>query len=465
MKHIKVLGLSLAAVLTLMLTAGAQVIAPTGATNRPSSQLVFFYDFDTTNDRGTAIQITNTSVSTPVNIHVQIFQSSNTSPGNPLTAVLCAESNFNDLLTPRDTHVYFFNDEMDLERNDPSNPGPVGISVIDTKGFVVITPIDAPGSRNAIAFQHLFGDSTMRDESLNGFSYRIPAMGRDAVSFSTAAVLPDGTVLDGVSNGYVLLQPEILKTIFFDSGQVTLGDLVSIAFRDNYEGVFGGYAAEPGDAVWTPLIFDEDENPVSCSPVPQNCFFDIGLNGNIGQANNLLGNQVLCPGGTDFGWIKIAVSGLEGLENEMGLWGWGFVEFLKDPISIAGGDWMHAEGPRTVPVPLPECTTDADCAEGEVCEAGECVPAPECIIDADCAEGEVCEVGTCIEEPECTVDADCAEGEVCEAGACVEVDGGGGGCAIASTASAGTTAANALVVLIPLLVVGLRSMLRRREED
>lgn len=49
--------------------------------------------------------------------------------------------------------------------------------------------------------------------------------------------------------------------------------------------------------------------------------------------------------------------------------------------------------------PAPECTVDADCAEGEVCEDGECVEAPpECVDDADCEEGEVCEDGVCVEE-------------------------------------------------------------------
>ncbi|MEE9251903.1 MAG: hypothetical protein V3U74_00920, partial [Thermodesulfobacteriota bacterium] len=167
-------------------------------------------------------------------------------------------------------------------------------------------------------------------------------------------------------------------------------------------------------------------------------FFDIGLNEATGQANNLLGDRLLCPG-NDFsaGWVKIAVSGLEGLENELGLWG-------STDFNTGGATWMFTEGPRTPVAPPPECTVDADCAEGEVCDGGACVVPPECTVDTDCAEGEVCEAGACVEE--------------------VVVEGGGGGCAIASTATAGTTAVNALIVLIPLLGIGLRSMLRRREE-
>ncbi len=74
--------------------------------------------------------------------------------------------------------------------------------------------------------------------------------------------------------------------------------------------------------------------------------------------------------------------------------------------------------------PTPECTTDADCAEGQVCDDGVCTaaPEPECTTDADCAEGEVCDDGVCTAapEPECETDADCAEGEECDDGVCVE---------------------------------------------
>ena len=52
--------------------------------------------------------------------------------------------------------------------------------------------------------------------------------------------------------------------------------------------------------------------------------------------------------------------------------------------------------------PIPECVSDADCAEGQVCENGVCTdaPGPECEMDADCAEGQVCEDGVCVEAPE-----------------------------------------------------------------
>lgn len=77
-----------------------------------------------------------------------------------------------------------------------------------------------------------------------------------------------------------------------------------------------------------------------------------------------------------------------------------------------------------------ECTSDADCGEGESCvvEPGGCVPST-CSCDeasgtwectADCGQKFVCEEGTapvCNEpdpsEQECDTDADCGEGEAC----------------------------------------------------
>ncbi|MCH8030145.1 MAG: hypothetical protein IH874_09495 [Candidatus Dadabacteria bacterium] len=430
-------------------------IVPVGKTEEQSSQLILWYDNDTIdNDSFSVIQVTNASIDTPVNVHVQIFASFQTgTTGDPLTAVICAETDFNDFYTPNDTHEYDMND---ITRNDPLNETDVTDTLGDTKGFVVITPIDGPAQRNAIAHQHMFGNSFVFN-ALEGVV--INSMGRDAVSFSTGNVVADGTVLDGSSNGYVLIQPEILKFNFQNELGIDEADVISIAFRDNYAGVFG-YVAEPADAVWTPLIFDEDENPISCSAIVQNCFFDIGLNEEIDQANRLLNEQLLCPGNnTGVGWVKIAVSGLEGSENELG------IISLSDDTDEGYAVWMHAEGPTTPITPLPECTVDADCLAGEVCEAGNCVAAPECTVDADCAEGEVCEAGDCVVPPECTVDTDCAAGQVCALELCIADPGGGGGCAIASTATAGTAAANALVVLIPLLGIGLRSMLRRRDEE
>lgn len=69
------------------------------------------------------------------------------------------------------------------------------------------------------------------------------------------------------------------------------------------------------------------------------------------------------------------------------------------------------------------CTSNAQCASGQVCQAGQCVPTtqPMCATDSDCAAGESCQAGQCLPTlpPSCTTDRDCATGELCQAGTCV----------------------------------------------
>ncbi|MEW5996252.1 MAG: right-handed parallel beta-helix repeat-containing protein [Candidatus Micrarchaeota archaeon] len=59
----------------------------------------------------------------------------------------------------------------------------------------------------------------------------------------------------------------------------------------------------------------------------------------------------------------------------------------------------------------PECTVDADCLGGEVCQNSNCVAPPPPPEEQPPAEQP--------SAPECTVDADCASGFVCQGGACV----------------------------------------------
>jgi hypothetical protein len=166
----------------------------------------------------------------------------------------------------------------------------------------------------------------------------------------------DGTVLDGVDTGYILLQPEILKFAFnkisgFPDEDLT--DVVSIAFKDNYNGPFGAYAAAPANAIWDGLIFDNAENLISGCDVVQECFFDIGLNQNYISANPFLTstlpldfedqfNVLLCPNNFNFqGWVKIEVTGLDDLENEIGI-----VANIGDIgsfNSVGSAVYMHAE--------------------------------------------------------------------------------------------------------------------------
>jgi peptidoglycan-associated lipoprotein len=67
-----------------------------------------------------------------------------------------------------------------------------------------------------------------------------------------------------------------------------------------------------------------------------------------------------------------------------------------------------------------ECKTSQDCLEqegfGKVCVEGRC---QECAQDADCKDGFVCRANQCVPKPQCAKDADCPEGQRCESERCV----------------------------------------------
>jgi Cys-rich repeat protein len=469
MKYMKVFAICLVLISGLRLTSNAQPTVLNGTTTEQASQLVFWYDQVVQLGRTTFLQVTNAG-DTPVNIHVQFFTNTNPVPGNPATRTFCVEQDFNDSYTPNDTHVYDLN--FIFRNNDPFFLNPVDIFLDETKGFVVITAVDADGQ--AISHQHLFGTSYVLDFNAIVL-HRTNAMGRDAVSFNTPfEVVPDGTPLDGISAGFELIQPEVLKFNFdsFYTGHV-FSDIISIAFRDEYDGGPNNtYAAAPGDAIWdNPLMFDEFEQPASCDAVAQNCFFDIGLNLVFPPANPFLdGAKVVCPGNFTFdGWLRIEVDGLGELENELGL-----VAMTSFDFELLNGwgdaSWMYAEpeefvfpSPTPTPTPTPEPSPTAEPSPTPT-------PTPECSTDSDCPSGEICESDECIEG--CRDNAECPAGERCEFlnedfGECVAVDGFGssGSCttiAGAAPVQLGTAMANILIPLVPAIGIGLRRIFRRR---
>jgi peptidoglycan-associated lipoprotein len=77
---------------------------------------------------------------------------------------------------------------------------------------------------------------------------------------------------------------------------------------------------------------------------------------------------------------------------------------------------------KKIEPPPAECQSDMDCPGGKKCEGGKCVvkiaaPAPECSMDSDCADNKVCRDGKC--KFECTGNAGCPDGFVCEYNRCV----------------------------------------------
>jgi hypothetical protein len=336
----------------------AQQTAPTGKTIEQASQLVLWYDNDQEyNNRYSFIQVTNADRFSNICLHFQVFKSY----PNDSTITKCEEVDFVDCYTPLDTHNYDMSDNS-LELNDG---GTVSVGADETKGFVVVTPIAAtPDNKNAdytaISFQHMFGSSTIFDDDAE-YMYRVPSMGRDAKDNAPGGgIAADFTELDGVTAGYVLLQPDVLKFNFASLQEWNLADVVSIAFSDDYAGFLGGYDADPAAATLAVNIFDDDEDDISCGNQTQDCFFDIGINDNYYPANPLLDppdhDRRLCPGTTTVdGWARLGVTlaGDSAFENEMGLVGIimpGGVDVamaqtaqLQFLSTVGGADWMHAE--------------------------------------------------------------------------------------------------------------------------
>ena len=331
--------------------------------------MVYYYSQD--NEGDTTIQVTNSNDTEGVWIHVQLFRSFDVTddPGDAdLNKVICDERDFVDFLTPNDTHIYDLDATM-----FPKNIGETATAggqettlsgqLDDTFGFIIITPVVSDVDFTAISFQNLFGTSWNDDDD---DEYILNAMGRDAVDFASGEVLPDGTPLDGTTNGFVVLQPEELFFIHGTDNNDPEGneaDVVGIVFNDVYgpPGLLG-YLASPGSATWTPFFFDFIENPTSCGMREVSCFLSVGFNDTLTQHNEALNpnqdvdetdDDLLCPGietpeypiaggtiGADdrfetefFGWTRIFISGLGGFENHIGA-------FLNEDVN--GMYWMKA---------------------------------------------------------------------------------------------------------------------------
>ena len=338
----------------------SQIIAPTGNPIGASSQLIFYFN-QIAAAGDSVIQVTNTNDTEGVWIHVQFFRTFD--PNDPGDPIVCDERDFVDFLTPNDTHIY----DLD-EANFPRNIGETatsggGATAIDLAppggaanasiGFAIITPVVSDVDFTAISFQHMFGNSM--DDTRPGANFILDAMGRDALNFTTGEVEPDGTPLDGTTNGFVVLQPEEL---FFnyatdsDGGDV---DIIGIAFQDSY-GPAGllGYNITPGEVTWTPFIFDFRENPTSCGSRAVNCFLNVGLNDTLEQeilellddesapGDLLCGGTIIPEYDTDgntsftepdfFGWTRMFISGYGDLENHLGL-------YIND--DIGGALWIN----------------------------------------------------------------------------------------------------------------------------
>jgi hypothetical protein len=466
MKYMKLLGLGILITVGLgiagyIYNASAQVTQPGGATNLQSSQQIFWYD---ANDRTTFVHLTNAG--SAVAVHVQVFV-------NDGDSFVCQEFDFDDSFTANDSHVYMFSPinepETLLYKNagcslnaallageDPADLGceKVTIPIQDTKGFVVITPIVSEADETPISHQQLFGTSTIIG-GIDGTPFdaiRVNSTGRDAVKFNDGLGLvePDGTELDGVTNGYVLLQPDAIKTDFWfycPSGNCYNEngvDIISIAFKDNYNSASneGQYAVEPGSALYdVPLLFNDEEIQLSCAVQEQDCFFDYGLTNDIDSDNQLLGDVVLCN--ADFGaqivnqssgWLHAAVTDID--ENEIGIFAQSYPNYEE-----TDGTNMYVEGERFVPptpTPIPTPTPSPTPAV---------TPTPTSIITPTPTV-----TPTTIITPTPTGTG----GNFGAGGSCHSVAG-------AAPVQLGTAMANILIPLVPALAIGFGAIRRRKK--
>ena len=323
----------------------SQIIRPTGNPDKASSQLIYFYS--NVIEGPTVIQVTNTNDVEGVWIHVQIFRSFDTDgPDMGADPVICDERDFADFLTPNDTHIYDLGDNpfnKNINETDAALGDAVNISLASTEGFIVITPIVSDVDFTAISFQHLIGDTTISVPIL------FNAMGRDAVDFGTGAILPDGTPLDGVTNGFTVLQPDEL---FFDFnapglGMATTGVIIAPIVFDDVYGPPGllGYQVLPSTVTWQAFIFDFNEDPTSCGNKVINCYDNMGLNDTFVQGNNFLGTDLLCSGSTTpataapnndvYGWTRIFISNLGDFTNHI-------TAFANIFGNQSGMNWVYA---------------------------------------------------------------------------------------------------------------------------
>ena len=342
-------------------SSNAQIPVPSGKLDEAASQLVFWYDngcnddlpFDSCDqDRQAAIQVTNTNSSEGVWVHVQVYRSFQAAAGPPRIITRCAELNFVDFYTPRDTHTYVMN-QMCFNNSGASCN--TALSVPRTKGFVLLTPIRAESDNRPIAWQHMIGSTYVAD-SENDSAFRVNAMGRDAVNFSNNSVVADGTELDGTTTGFVVIQP---TELFFNTASGSgNADVVLISFIDQYnDDETLGYRAVAGETNISPFIHDSVETRISCTPFINTCFNNFGLidpnlaGDDVPQLNdNIDPGTPICDGVsvvndpilTDslVSWTRLPISGYDQLENQFGV----IVYHDEAPgDSVGGADWMNSE--------------------------------------------------------------------------------------------------------------------------
>ncbi len=260
-------------------------------TDTGAYRLVYFFD---TRDRDTFVQVTNISTE-KINIHVQVYDA-----GSLFTE--CEECNFDDMLTPNDTHVY------DVE-NMMTNSGPLlppSEDVCteigpDTYGFVVISV-----SNLAKAVEATKGDDHMyigggpligmfRIIDGDGYEYRTNAAGPEDFSARSAH---NEVVNFSSANGHNLSDLVGITYISIDPSTVYASPQVATVFGSPFDEI---------------LIYDQDEDDISCSPTFFACAvgaldrgIDNALPNSKGEANRVCATSILNSNSS--GWLDLPLT-------------------------------------------------------------------------------------------------------------------------------------------------------------
>ncbi len=249
-------------------------------TDQSAERLVYFWDMRMA--RQSFIQLTNVSQGLAF-VHVQIFNV--TSP-----VVVCEETDFDDVYTPGDTHVYDMGSL--ISNNDADGLGFVGFSAPNADldegyGLVVISLDSGPIFPLIGMFRIIDGDGD--------FEYRTNAAGEEF--FISSDNLWDLADLN-----------------FNNVDGADLSDVVGLVYRsiDNrsviasplIQAVFGDATGDVTDADPQIHIFDEFESPTSCSPTTFACdltLVDKGIDNfhpnSKGEVNRI------CNDSVDVGWL------------------------------------------------------------------------------------------------------------------------------------------------------------------
>jgi hypothetical protein len=429
MKYMKLLALSL----VLLVSFGYAGIVHALSTTEPASQVVSYYNTDETN---AYIQITNTNLGSPVDIHVQILDED------------CDEVDFFRVLTPLDTDV------INID----------AVSGAGTRGIVIINAVEGPGDFDPIDFPHLIATTTLVDddsESDGDFAYNINALGRQLVG-----------------GAWELHQPEdVLSPIdvvfLYDENE-----FISLAWEDIFA---GGYIAKVGVAFTTnPLvgvfIIDDAEVKDSCGQFDVVCVSELGPT--LAAPSHLdpdPGNLYVCDKSTEtLGLVQL-------LDIDT-------LDFLGDGnyAAIAGGNnseyaGLHyvtevAAAPAPTPPPvdctadpcskLPDCTSECEditCTDLASCSNTVC-DGVEVVDGATCSGGEATETD-CADETdndgdgsEDCDDSDCENDTACIIDIVISSDSG---CSVATAATGLGSMASALVLLVPAFGIGARRIRKR----